>query len=136
MRAVTTDHLVERLAQTERGENALAWNRWFVRQNSEAGMDARLSHDIGDAVVHACVIQQPIVVNREKPFERVRSFAPTGSAHRASDEQRRTLTHHPADFFFSESLATELLDQLIGRVRQIAPRIDEGAVEVERYQAV
>ena len=99
-------------------------------------MRARASHDVSDAVVQARVIQQPPVVDLKKPFQGVSPFAPTGSAHCASDEQCRTVTHHPADFFFSESLAAELLDQLIRRVRQIATRIDEGAVEIERNQAV
>ena len=99
-------------------------------------MRARASHDVSDAVVQASVIQQPLVVDLEKPLQGVRAFAAAGGAHGAADEQRRTLTHHPADLFFGQGLAAELLDQLIGRVREIAPRIDEGAVEIERNQAV
>ena len=74
----------------------------------------RLSHDVGDAVVHARVIQQPLIVDLEKPLERVRTLAATGGTHRASDEQAGPLTHHAADLFLGQGLAAELFDQLIG----------------------
>ena len=99
-------------------------------------MRARPSHDVSDAVVQASVIQQPLVVDLEKALEGASTFAAAGRTHGASDEQAGPLTHHAPDLFLGQGLAAKLLDQLIGRIRQIAPRIDEGAVEVERNQAV
>ena len=74
----------------------------------------RLTHDVRDAVVHASVIQQALVVDLEKPLQRVRALAAAGGPQRAADEQRRALAHHPADLFLGQGLAAELLDQLIG----------------------
>ena len=80
------------------------------------------------------MIQQPLVINLQKPLERMRALATAGGAQSAPDEQRRTLAHHPADLLLGQGHATELLDQLIRRFGEIAPRVDEGSVEIEGNQ--
>jgi hypothetical protein len=43
----------------------------------------------------------------------MRTFATACRPKCTSNEQRCTLTHHPADLFFGQDLPTELFDQLI-----------------------
>jgi hypothetical protein len=73
----------------------------------------RMTNDVGNAVIHARVIQQGFVIDLVKSLERMRTFATACRPKCTSNEQRCTLTHHPADLFFGQDLPTELFDQLI-----------------------
>ena len=76
-----------------------SWACWSHGQTSAA---THVSNDIGDTVGDARVIEEPLIVDLEEPFQRMRTFAAAGGPQGAADKQRRTLTHHPADLFFRE----------------------------------
>jgi len=82
------------------------------------------------------VIQESLVVDLQEPLERVGTLAAPGGSHGAPDQQARALADHATDLLLGQRLTAELFDQLIGGLGKIAPRIDEGAVEIEGNQAV
>jgi hypothetical protein len=82
------------------------------------------------------VIQQPLVVQLEEPRERsgdVRLECRRGQG--PPHQQRRPFTDHGGNGCYGKRGSSALEDQRVRGVRQILPRVDEGAVEIENDEA-
>ena len=77
------------------------------------------------------MVQQPLIVEREKPLERVGRPLEAARLEHARDERRRAVPDHAADVLLGERPAAARLEQGVRRVREIAPGIDQRAVEIE-----
>ena len=102
-----------------------------TRAPRRAACDRRLH-----ARIRAGVVQQPRVVDLEKPRQRVAGLAEPDAASARSTSTRAPVAHHAAHRLFGQRRAAELGDQLVGRIREVAPGVDERAVEIEGDQAL
>ena len=89
-----------------------------------------------DSGVRTRVIEQAGVVDLEKPGKRDADIPQPRRGERAPDERGRPFADHTANRLFRQGRSSELDDQLVGGIREIAPRVDQGAVEIENNQAV
>ena len=123
----------EKTRQVEAVENAPRRGDRFVRQNRErARRRGSASSTRGDAVVRARVIQQPLVVEREIPFERVGRTLDAARLERARDERRRRLSPTIAPIRSSGiGAAPHDSSSALAASAMIAPRIDQRPVEIE-----
>jgi len=72
----------------------------------------------------------------EESLQRVPRVHEAGRRERAVDQHARAVAHHAPHGLLGQRRAAQPGDQLVGRVREVAPRVDEGAVEIERDQAL
>src|SRR5919198_1217333 len=91
---------------------------------------------VGHAGIGARVYEQPAVVDGEIALERVgRRDQPRGREG-ARHEGRRPVADHAADCLFGERRAAARCEQLVRRVGDVAPRVDQRAVKIEYEQLV
>jgi len=96
---------------------------------------ARPAHDIGDAIVGMSVVEQARIVDFQEPRDRIRRFRKSRRGQRAPHEHLRAFAHHLRDRVLRQRRRVELGEQIVDRIGEVAGRIDEGAVEIERDQA-
>jgi hypothetical protein len=78
-------------------------------------------------------MEEAFVVDFEKPSERpckIRN-AKTRALNRPPHEKRGALAHHRPDRLFAERRTSQFGDERVGRVGEIATRVDQRAVEIE-----
>ena len=82
------------------------------------------------------VLQQPLVVDRQKPFERVgRPLDAARAATRARSSVGRAVADHPRRSLLGHRRGAARHQQRIGRLGDVLAGIDQRAVEVEDDQA-
>ena len=81
------------------------------------------------------MVQESRVVDLEKARQRRGSIVETSRRERALDQHARAFADHPPDRVFRKRRGAELTEQLIGRIGEVAARVDERPVEIERDQA-
>jgi hypothetical protein len=128
---VTTRHVIEQVPQAERLEDAQARCQRLVGQHRHTGVFAREAHRLHDTVVGPREIEQAAVVDLEEALARAGHGAQAGGLQRPCDQHAGALAHHPPDRVLGQRRAAQLDDQVVGRIRQVASRIDERAVEIE-----
>ena len=122
----------EVLRQVQAIENRARRSQRLVRQDARASRgrpDAASSSGMpGYGLVN---LKQPTVVERKKSRERVGRLRAARGREDARDERRRAVANHPADRLLGMRLAPALLEQLVRRFGEIAPRIDQRSVQIE-----
>ena len=79
--------------------------------------------------------QQPVIVNSQEPIERIGRLLAPRRGERAGDERGGALAHHASDDLFAQRVGAGRGEHRVGRVGQIASRIDERAVKIKRDEA-
>ena len=87
-------------------------------------VSAGLAWEAAERAIVAHVLATPPFARRVRPLE-------AAGGEGAGDERRGAVAHHAADLIFRQRRAGALDEQRVGRVREIASRIDQRAVEVE-----
>jgi hypothetical protein len=107
----------------------------FVREHRQARPRRQVFQDVHDPRIGPRVNEQALAVDVEKTIQRVDWRFDAARGKRTRHERRRAVAHHAADAIVGQPVRTARFVQRIGRVRDVASRIDERAVEVEDDQA-
>ncbi len=134
-RAVAADHFIEQVANAQAFKDPLARADRLVCQHDHTAVRARGSQHLGNAVVQVGVVQQALVVDLEESRQGAGRVRQARRDERTADEHAGTFAHHAGDRFHRQRRSPELGDQLVGRISEVAPGLDQRAVEVERDQA-
>src|SRR5690606_35561036 len=86
---------------------------------------------LGNARIDAGELQEAAIVEREKALEGRRRRRKARGGKYTRDEHRRPLADHAADGLLGKRRTPLFHEQGVGRLGEIAPRVDEGAVEIE-----
>src|SRR5258708_37847734 len=95
-----------------------------------------MSQHVRDPGIRTRMPQETAAVDRHESFERVGRCGNPRRRKRPRDERRRAVADHPPDAFFSEWSGAALLEQRVRCLGDIAPRVDEGAVQIEHDETV
>jgi len=77
------------------------------------------------------VVQQPLVVDGQKALQRVWRPFDAGGLQRADDERGGSVANHSSDVFLGDRRGAVRHQELVGGVCDVAPRIDQRAIQVE-----
>src|SRR5438094_2271821 len=132
--AADPERRVEITVELKSRQNAARGGNRFVRQHGERRPLDESIERLADSGIGPRVIQEAAIVNREKPRERIRRLRDAAGREHAVDEHRGTVAHHSSDVFFGQRPRAGYAQQLVGRLREIAARVDEGSVEIEHVQ--
>jgi hypothetical protein len=107
----------------------------FVREHRQARPRRQTLQDLNDPRIGPRVNEQALAVDVEEAIQRVDGRFDAARGKRTRHERRRAVAHHAADAIFRQPVRAARFEQCVGRVRDVAARIDERAVEVEDDEA-
>lgn len=107
----------------------------LVRQHGELRPRAKSRQRIVNARIRAREFQESAVVDREKARERIGRQPPACRLEDARDQRRRAIADHPPDGVLWQRRTAVFREQRISGLREIAPRINQCAVEIENEKA-
>jgi hypothetical protein len=126
--------IVEQASQPESDQDALGGASRFVGEHGDASMTTCHVNRFDDTLIGPRVVQQAIVVDLQKSRERTGLIANAHRTQGTADQHPGPFPDHPADGVLGQFVAAKLHDQLIGRLGEVAPGINQCPVEVERNQ--
>ena len=132
MRRVAAERLDEVAPQIERVEQAIGVVLRLVGQDGQREALGQPLEAGDDAGIGPRMIGEPSIVDGAEPRERgVDVLARAAGGEDTRDQQAGPFADHPHDLVVIERRRVERGEQLVGRLGDVTPRIDERAVEIE-----
>ena len=117
--------------QTKSLENRSRGRKWLVGEDCERHPAIERIQKLDDAGIGSRESQHAAVVDGKEASQGVWRLRGAGCGKRASDERRCAVTHHASDRVLGLRRRAAVAKHLVRRLREVPPRIDQRAVEIE-----